>query len=40
MDIGAGINYAWTDLALKLTQNQENTHMVLSNDILDLRKNR
>ncbi len=40
LDVGSGVNYAWTDLALKLTANEENTNMVISNDIVDLRKNR
>ena len=40
LDVGSGVNYAWTDLALKLTANEENTNMVISNDIIDLRKNR
>jgi len=40
LDVGAGVNYAWTDLALKLVGDETNTFKVISNDLLDLKKNR
>ena len=33
LDIGAGPHWSWTDLALKLTHNDEKDHLVISNDI-------
>lgn len=32
LDIGAGPNFHWTDLALKLADNERQTHRVISND--------
>lgn len=32
LDIGAGPNFYWTDLALKLADNQKQMHRVISND--------
>jgi len=40
LDVGSSSDYAWTDLALKFTQNDSITHKVISNDIIDLKKNR
>jgi hypothetical protein len=35
LDVGAGPMWTWTDLALKLTTNPENTNFVISNDTID-----
>jgi 23S rRNA U2552 (ribose-2'-O)-methylase RlmE/FtsJ len=40
LDIGAGPNYNWTDLALKLVEDDKNSHIVISNDIAELTKRR
>lgn len=38
LDVGSSQEYAWTDLALKLTQNEGMTNRVISNDVMELRK--
>ena len=33
LDIGAGPTWSWTDLALKMTRNDEKSNKVISNDL-------
>ena len=35
LDIGAGPNFYWTELALRLAENDKQTHRVISNDKLE-----
>lgn len=35
MDIGAGPDFDWSDLALKFSENDKRTHRVLSNDVIE-----
>jgi 23S rRNA U2552 (ribose-2'-O)-methylase RlmE/FtsJ len=35
LDIGAGPNYYWTELALRLAENEKQSHRVISNDKLE-----
>lgn len=35
LDVGAGPNFYWTELALQLAANDKNTHRVISNDKIE-----
>lgn len=40
LDVGAGPDYGWTDLTLKLIEHSQNKHFVVSNDIVEITKKR
>jgi hypothetical protein len=34
LDVGAGPDFDWSDLALKFAENDKRTHRVVSNDVI------
>jgi len=35
LDVGAGPDFDWSDLALKFSENDKRTHRVVSNDVIE-----